>query len=116
MGSRLLTSFSSRKVSVPPYVGFAAADGALVAPPVVVPVPGVLPHAARTSASVVRSASRRVIHTLPDLRFRRSSWRIRPAGMTSSAFQTAERLADRQTARLASPPHLICRRLNRDMT
>src|SRR6185503_15383124 len=103
IGSRLLTSFSSPKVSVPPYVGFAAADGALVAPPVVVPVPGVLPHAARTRASVVRIASTRDMHTPPGDLVRRSSRRIRPTGRTSSAFQAAERLAGSKTGRLAPP-------------
>src|SRR6185436_1221846 len=106
IGSRLLTSFSSPKVSVPPYVGFAAADGALVAPPVVVPVPGVLPHAARTRASVVRIASTRDMHTPPGDLLRRSSRRIRPTGKTSSAFQpTKRRFSDSETGRLAPPRH-----------
>jgi hypothetical protein len=60
----LLTSFSRPNVTVPPYTAVAA--GEPVAAPPVVPVPGAPAHAPRTRASVVRIASERVMHTLPD--------------------------------------------------
>src|SRR6185436_4002052 len=52
-GSRLLTSFSSAKVIVPPYVGFAAALAVAGAPLLVAPGPVVVGAQAPTRTAAV---------------------------------------------------------------